>query len=142
MRHWRAKAPSRALLDAIHLADPLRLLADVEGVAGLHLHAVGELVALDARVELAVALALDEMLLVQLPEQVELAALLLEVERAVADELHELSTLSLLRVDVAALIDAGQEGALPVLLAPDRFAAGAHGDVAGQVLVFRCRGRR
>ena len=41
-----------------------------------------------------------------------------------------------LRVDVRALIDAGQEAGLPVLRFLNRVAAGAHGDEAGQILVL------
>jgi hypothetical protein len=40
-------------------------------------------------------------------------------------------------VDVGALENAGEEAALPVLGFLDRIAAGAHGDEAGKVLVFR-----
>ena len=40
------------------------------------------------------------------------------------------------RVDVGALVDAGQERRLPVLRLGDRVAARAHDDEAGQVLVL------
>ena len=46
-----------------------------------------------------------------------------------------LSTDFVLRVDIGALIDAGQEGRLPVLRLLDRVSAGAHGQEAWQVLV-------
>ena len=54
----------------------LRLAADVEGVGGVDLHAVGQLERLDARFELGVGLALLQVALVELLEQVELLPLL------------------------------------------------------------------
>ena len=53
-----------------------------------------------------------------------------------ANVLNKVAHLGLAGIDVGALIDAGQKGALPVL----RFLNGvawAHGDESGQVLVFR-----
>ena len=54
----------------------------------------------------------------------------------VADVLDQLLDVGVARVDVGALVDAGQEGRLPVLRLLDRVAAGTHGDEAGQVLVL------
>src|SRR5215472_3004106 len=81
--------------------------------------------------------ALLEVLLVQLEEQVELAALLGERFVVVANVADELVELGVLRVDVGALVDAGQETGLPVLRLLYGIAAGAHGDEAGEVLIFR-----
>ena len=121
---------------AIGFAHGFGFLADVEGIGSLHLHAVGQLEALDAGIELLVVLALLEVVFVQCVEQIELATLLLEIERAVLDELDELIHLRVFRVDVGALVDAGEEGGLPVLRAPRRHAFRAHGDVAGQVFIL------
>ena len=74
--------------------------------------------------------------LVQLPQQVELAALLRQRQRRVADVLDQLVDVGVPGVDVGALVDARQERRLPVLRLLDRVAAGAHGDEAGQVLVL------
>ena len=67
---------------AVHLADRLRLFADVEGVGGIHLHAVGQFERLDAgfqpRVLLPAALLV---FLVELLQQVELLALFLQRSR-------------------------------------------------------------
>ncbi len=73
--------------------------------------------------------------LVELAQQVELAALLGQRQRRVADVLDELVHLRVARVDVGALVGAGQEGRLPVLRLLDGIAARTHGDEAGQVLV-------
>ena len=54
----------------------LRLAADVEGVAGVHLHAIGQLERLDARFQLRVVVAAPLVALVELLQQVELPALL------------------------------------------------------------------
>ena len=54
----------------------------------------------------------------------------------VADVLDELFDFGVLRVDVGALINAGQKTGLPVLRFLDRITAGTHGDEAGQILVL------
>ena len=74
---------------------------------------------------------------VELLEQVELLALLAAATmRSLRMCSISLLDLGVLRVDVGALVDAGQEAGLPVLRLLDRVAAGAHGDEAGQVLVL------
>ena len=120
----------------IGFAHGLGLLADVEGIGGLHLHTVGKLKALNAGIKLLIVLALLEVIFVQRMEQIELPTLLLEIERAVLDELDELVHLGVFRVDVGALVDAGEEGGLPVLRAARRHAFRAHGNVAGQVFIL------
>ena len=52
------------------------------------------------------------------------------------DVLDQLLDFGVLRVDVGALVDAGQKAGLPVLRFLNRIAAGAHGDEAGQILIF------
>src|SRR3954469_23245836 len=75
------------------------------------------------------------MLLIELREKVELAALLGLVGVLVLDVLDELFDFLVLGVDVGALEDAREEAALPVLGFLDGVAAGAHDDEAGEVLV-------
>ena len=122
---------------AVHLADRLRLLGDVERVGGLGLHPVRQLERLDARLELGLAAAAVEVPPVELGQQVELGALGLRADRAVPDVRDQLLDLGVLAVDVRALVDPGQERRLPVLRLGDREAARAHHDEAGQVLVLR-----
>ncbi len=69
-------------------------------------------------------------------EEVELGALFLGGEVLVADMFDELFELGMFGIDVGALVDAGEEAALPVLGFLDGVTAGAHGDEAGEVLVF------
>ena len=61
---------------AIHVENVLRLAADVEGVGRLHLHAVSQLERLDPGFQLRIALALGQMLAVELGQQVELPPLI------------------------------------------------------------------
>ncbi len=79
---------------------------------------------------------------VQLVEQIELAALLLARHAIVLDVLDQLLDGRVLAVDVGSLVRAGQKGRTPVLGPFDRIAAGAHGDEAGQVLVFGAQAER
>ena len=55
---------------------------------------------------------------------------------AIADVFDELFDVSVLRVDVGALIHARQERGLPVLRLDDGEPAGAHGDKARQILIL------
>src|SRR5690606_29230022 len=59
---------------AVHLAGRLRFLADVEGIAGFHLHAIGELKALHAGFELRILLPRLLVAFVEGLKQIELAA--------------------------------------------------------------------
>ena len=61
---------------AVHLANGLRLPADVERVRGVQLHAVSQFKGLDARFQLRVLPALLQVPLVQLLQQIELFLLL------------------------------------------------------------------
>src|SRR5690606_25447567 len=72
-------------------------------------------------------------------QQVQLAALLLHVQRGVFDELHQFVHIGVFSVDVGSLVNAGQEGRLPVFGPAGGHAFGAHGDVAGQVFIFRAQ---
>ncbi len=120
----------------VHVADVLRLLRNVEGVGGVHLHAVGQFEGLHARLELRVGRAAALVLGVELREQIELRALRAERDVRVADVLDEPLHLGVFRVDVGALIDARQERRLPVLRLLDRVAAGAHRDEPRHVLIL------
>jgi hypothetical protein len=61
----------------VKVSDMFRLRAQVEGVARLHLHAVGEFECLDAGIELWIAHAITPVFSIQLGQEIELSALLL-----------------------------------------------------------------
>ncbi len=84
-------------------------------------------------------LALLEMPLVELGEQVQLAALFARGRVAAADELDQFIDVGILRIDVGSLEGSGEEAGLPVLRFLDRVSAGAHNDEAGEVLVFAAK---
>ena len=121
---------------AVHVADVLRLAADVERLGRLGLHAEAELERLDAGLERGVVLPRLQVAGIEPLQQVELLALLRQRDAVVADVLDELLDRRVLRVDVRAFVDAGQEARLPVLRFLDRIADGAHGDERRQVLVL------
>ena len=89
---------------AVEFADGPRLLADVERVRRLGLHAVGKLERLNAGFQLGVALAQLQVAFVEPPHQVELAALLGRRGAVVANVGDQLLNVSVLRVDVGPLI--------------------------------------
>ena len=60
----------------------------------------------------------------------------------IADVLDQLLHVGMLRVDVGALVGAGQEGRVPVLRRHDGIAAGTHRDEAGKVLVLAAQAVR
>ena len=120
---------------AVHVADVLRLVGDVEGVGGIHLHAIAEFKGLDARFELRVVLAAALMLDIERAQKIKLLALLRGRDAGVADVLDELFDLRVFRVDVGALIDAGEKAGLPVLRLLNRVTSGAHRDKTGHVLI-------
>src|SRR5204863_8032441 len=74
---------------AVGLAHLRRLAADVEGVGGLGLHAVGQLERLDAGLQLRVVRPLPAVQAVEAQHQVELAALLGEGDGRVVDVLDQ-----------------------------------------------------
>src|SRR5579859_3436400 len=122
---------------AVHLADGLRLEADVKGVGGVHLHAVGQFKGLDARLDLRVFLALLLVTLVELLQKIELPPLFRQRNVIVFDVLDQLLDLRVLGIDVSSLINSRQKTRLPVLRFLDGIAAGAHRDESRQVLVVR-----
>ena len=122
---------------AIHRADVRRLLADVERVRRLHLHPVGQLEGCDARFELSLARTGRRVALVQGAEQIQLRSLVADGNLLVVDVLDEPLDARLGGVEVGALEDAGEKGALPVLRLLNRVAARAHRDEAGEILVLR-----
>src|SRR5207302_1409829 len=87
---------------AVQVADVLRLPADIEGVGGIELHAIGQLERLDAGFELGVLLAFGQVSFVELLEQIELLPLLLERREVVANMLDELLDIGVPGVDVGA----------------------------------------
>ena len=121
---------------AVKLANGGGFAGDGERVGGLKLHAEGEFVRLDAGLELGFVLPFGGVAGVEFLEQVELGALFGRRGRGVADVFDEAVDVGKRGVDVITLIDAGEKTALPVLRFLDRVAAGAHGDEAGEILVF------
>jgi hypothetical protein len=97
---------------AVHLLDRPWLLLHVEGVARLPPHPVRQFHRLDARLQRRVMLVALQVLLVELPEQVELALLRPGRGEVVLDVLDEPLDLRLPRIDVRALVGAGN-GAYP-----------------------------
>ena len=128
---------------AVHVADVLRLAADVERLGRLGLHAEAKLERLDAGFERGIVLPRLQVARVEPVQQVELLALLRRRDAIVADVLDQLLDRPCACVSMyVPWIDAGQEAGLPVLRFLDRVAAGAHGDERRQVLVLACPGRR
>src|SRR5437762_11166299 len=133
---------SRVNALAIHGPDVRRFLADVEGIVGLHLHPIGKLERLNARLESRVLPTALFMFLVELVQEVELPALLLKRSVVVADVFDELLELRVLRVDERSLIHAGQESGTPVLGFLDGITARTHREESRQVQVLRAEPER
>ena len=93
----------------------LRLLAQVEGIHGLHLHLEGEFISLQPGFQLPVLAELLRVHLVELVKQIELPALLRQGDELVADILNQLFDLGVFRVDVGSLKNTREKSALPVL---------------------------
>ena len=120
---------------AVEVADVLGFAVEVEGVAGVELHAVGEFEGLDASFEAGVAGAAGLVFAVHFVKEVELDALFAHGEVFVADVFDEFVEVAVLGVYVGALEDAGEEAGLPVLAFLDGVSAWAHDDEAGEVLI-------
>jgi hypothetical protein len=139
-RGGEAAAGGAAL--AIHLEDGFALLADVEDIGSFGLHAVGGLHGADGGFELRVVGAPGAVFMlscVELLDEVELLALLLDVEAVVVDVGDEL-----LGIEVGLLDLVGDIGSLVARRresrAPERRANGggnlrAEDDEAGEILV-------
>ena len=121
---------------AIQLADGSGLLADVEGVAGLGLHAEGGLEGVKAGLERGVGGVLLEVAGIELLEEAELLALERGGKRGIFEIGDELVGLAVEGLDVGALVGTGKEGALPVVRTGDGHAAGDQDDEAGEVGIF------
>ena len=121
---------------SVQLADALRLLADVEGVARLHLHLVSHLERLDARLELRFLLEILAVHRVELCDEIELMPLFLRPEKGIPNVLDHLVHARAFRVHAGSLIDTGEESRLPVRRAAGRRVARAQRDEAGHVLVL------
>ena len=93
---------------AVQVENVLRLVGHVEGVGGVALHAKGQLERLNARLQPPVE-ARFAVLLVQLPQQIELPPLDGRGGVRAANVLDQFVDLLVLRIDVRALIHAGQE---------------------------------
>ena len=122
---------------AVHFLNVFGFFGDVEGVAGFHLHVVGEFEGVDARVEFLILGSGGKMFFVELLQQVDLFSLIVAGCVFAFDELDQFFEFGVLRVDVGALVYAGQETGLPVLTFLNGISAGTHGYEAGQTLVFR-----
>ena len=88
---------------AVHVADVLRLAADIERLGRLGLHAEAQLERADAGFERRVVLPRLRVASVEAFEQIELLALLGQRDAIVADVLDQLLDLGVLRVDVRRL---------------------------------------
>ena len=91
------------------------LTCHVEGFGGFRLHAKRELEGADAGLQERVVRPRFFVHLVQLRQQIELLALVGRRCRLAADVLDQLLDVSVFRVEVGALVDAGEEASLPVL---------------------------
>ena len=122
---------------AVEVLDVRRFLVEIEGIGGGGLHLEGDFVGLDARFQLGVLLQILGVEFVELVDQIELPALFRFGDVRVADVLDHLIDRGGLGVDAGALVNAGQKGRPPVLLAAGRQAAArVQGDEAGHVLIF------
>ena len=118
---------------AVQLADVFRFTIHVERIGRVHLHPVRQLERLDARLELRVLLSPGRMPAIESLDEIELPPLLGEGESAILDVLDQFFDRRVARVDVRALVNAGEKTGLPVLRLLNRVAAWTHGDEAGQV---------
>ena len=100
---------------AIHFLDMFRFAADVEGFGRFLLHAVGEFKRLDPRFQLRFVLAIGLVLLIQLPQKIQLLSLLPRRDAFVFDVFDQFFDGGMLGVDIGSLVDAGEEPGLPVL---------------------------
>jgi hypothetical protein len=80
---------------AVGLPDVCRLLIHIEGVGGLHLHAVGQLEGANPRLEGRLARTGGQVIGVQFPQQVKLPLLVLRPEASVADVVDQLPGIGL-----------------------------------------------
>ena len=124
------------LAGAVGGAGGLGFFGDVEGVGGLGLHTEGDLVGFEAGLEGGFALEILGVDLVELIDEVELAALFLRGDVAVADVLDHLLDVGRGGVDRGALERAGEKRGAVVGNAAERETAVAEGDEAGEILVF------
>ena len=121
---------------AVEVADVLGLAGEIEGIAGLDLHAKRRLEGLDAAVEDRLLGMLRGILLVHLAEQVELPPLLTERRRAAADVLDHLLQRHVRRGDAGAAAPWRQKRVAPRPVAASDTALRGKCDQGGEVLVF------
>ncbi len=121
---------------AVLLAQPIRLAADVEGIAGGRLHPEGRLQRLDARLEGLVRAALGQVFLVELAHQVELFPLPVRRQGRIAQIGEHLDRVEVAVVDVGALMLGREEAAAPQFREAHR-PARTEDDVGRQVAVLR-----
>ena len=118
--------------DAVEFEDVLRLGGDVEGFLGGDLHAAGELIALDAGLQVALARVVGRVFGVKGPQEFHLAFLRFALERGGRVEVEDVRGGG---ADERALVDRRQPAVGPVLVGEGRQAGGMpHHDVGGQVL--------
>ena len=103
-----------------------RFAGHVERVGRLRLHPPREFHRREPGFECRVVRPCGQVLPIELGDEVELPPLRSPVEHWMADVLHQVGRVALLRVDVRALEGARQEGASPVLRLLDRKATRAH----------------
>ena len=134
----RHQAAAAEIAVAVARARGFGLLADVENVRRFRLHAERDLRRLDAGFELRIRPGSLQVQLVQLAQQIELAALLAALELLVANVLDQLVRRPSRCSECSALIDAGQKRRAPELRAHHRQSRAQH-DEARQILVLRAQ---
>ena len=120
----------------VHGPDGGRFAGQIEGVAGFHLHAEGQLERFDARLQSRIRSVVVPVGGIERGQKIQLPALHARGGVRAADILDEPLHVAVLRIDERSLEHAGQEGRLPVLGVLDGQAAGAQRDEARQVLVL------
>ena len=131
MRHPRANSPLP------YMAWVAGLRADIEDVGGFGLHAEGDFHTLDGRLQLGGLTELFDLHLVQLAQQIELAALLREAQLRISERLNLLLGIRLGGGDEGALINRREERRAPTAGPAVSSGQGRKNDEAGQILVFR-----
>ena len=121
---------------AVAVKHVLGLTGDVKGFTSFKLHSPGQFHRGQPGLKLWIVLTTSQMLAVKGRRQLELSPLGFSGKQRMPDAFDQLIGSFLLGVDVGTLKHARQEGAPPVGRATDGITTRAHGNEAGQVLVF------
>lgn len=124
---------------SVHFDGGGTLFADVEDIGSFGLHAIGGLHGADGGFELRIGLSLGHIEFVELLDEVEFVALLLDVKAVVVDIGDELVGIKLFLAgiggDVGSLVDRGEEGRAPEWRANGGGDLRTEDDESGEVLV-------